>query len=101
MKRVTMVRYTLKPGMNDENARLSRAVFDRLRADAPDDISYATFRDGDEWLHLMVNFAGDNSDAVTATPEFDAFQAEISARCAVSPQPVRLTMEPVERYGFA
>lgn len=101
MNRVTMVRYTLKPGMNDENERLSGAVFDQLRAMAPEGIAYATFRDGDEWLHLMVNFEGDDSDAVTASPEFDAFQAEISARCAVPPAPIRLSVEPVERYGFA
>lgn len=101
MQRLTMVRYTTKSEAGDENERLSRKVFDEVRANAPDKILYALFRSGDEFTHLFVNLAGDGSDAVTETPAFHAFQADMIERCVVPPQQTRLSVELVDSYGFA
>jgi hypothetical protein len=95
-----MVRYATKPEAGAENARLSHAVFDELRANAPEQVAYALFRDGDEWVHLFVNFAADNSNAVTGLTSFDTYQANLSARCAAPPDPLRLSVELVDSYGF-
>jgi len=100
MQRVTMVRYATRPEATAENERLSRAVFDEVRANAPADVAYALFRDGDEWVHLFVNLAADNSEAVTGLASFDAYQASISDRCVAPPQPVRLSVELVDAYGL-
>lgn len=100
MKRVTMVRYTTQPGKAEENAALSHAVFDRVRANAPDHVAYALFRDGDDWVHLFVNTAADNSDDVTGLPEFEAFGENISARCLAPPDVTRLSVELVDSYGY-
>jgi len=103
MPRVTIVRYKVKPEAIDENENLSHAVFDRVRRDQPEGIAYGLFRedDGQSFVHVFVNLLGDTSDAVTGSPEFDAFQAEISARCIIPPNVTRLNVTAVDSYGFA
>ena len=100
MQRLTMVRYATKPEASADNERLSRAVFDQIRAEAPDDIAYGLFRIDDEFIHLFVNLAADNSDAVTETSSFHAYQADLATRCATLPQPVRLSVELIDSYGL-
>jgi len=95
-----MVRYATKPEASAENERLSRAVFDQIRTEAPNDIAYGLFRIGDEFIHLFVNLAADSSDVVTETSAFHAYQADLAARCATPPQPTRLTVELIDSYGL-
>jgi hypothetical protein len=103
MPRVTIVQYKVKPEAVAENEQLSHAVFDRVRRDNPQNVSYGLFKgdDGQSFTHVFVNVAEDNSDAVTATPEFDAFQAEISARCITPPHVIRESVALVDTYGFS
>lgn len=100
MNRVTLVRYTAKPDRADENEALSRAVFAELKAQAPDHISYALFRNGSEFLHLFVNLKDDDSSPVTELPTFKAFSRDIAARCDKPPEQTRLGFDLVESYGF-
>ena len=101
MKRVTLVRYTTKPDRAAENESLSRAVFAELKAQAPDHVSYALFRDGQEFLHLFVNLKDDDSSPVTELPTFKQFSRDIAARCTKPPEATRFALELVESYGFA
>ena len=102
MQRVTIVRYKVKPEAVAENEALSHAVFDRVRRDQPQGMSYGLFReaDGQSFIHIFVNLREDDSDALTATPEFEAFTADISARCLIPPQVTRESVELVDSYGF-
>lgn len=100
MQRVTLVRYTTKPERAAENEALSRAVFAELRGNAPEDVAYALFRDGNEFLHVFLNLKEDASAAVTELPSFKAFQKGITERCEEPPKPTRLAVELVEAYGF-
>jgi len=101
MQRVTMVRYTVKPECAEENEALSRAVFDELRALAPDHVAYGLFRDGDEFVHLFVNTKDDDADVVTELPSFRAYAAGIRGRCEAPPEQTRLALHLVESYGLA
>ena len=100
MPRVTLVRYTTKPGRAPENEMLSKAVFAELTATAPDDIAYALFRDGPEFLHLFVNLKDDDSSPVTELPAFKTFSRDMAERCEAPPQPMRLSLPLVASYGF-
>ena len=100
MQRLTTVRYATKPKATAENERLSRAVFDQLRTEAPDDVAYALFRVGDEFIHLFVNLADDNSDVLTETSSFRAFQAGATARWEAPPEVVRQSVELIDSYGL-
>jgi hypothetical protein len=100
MQRLTMVRYTTHPRDTEENERLARAVFDEVRAEAPEGVAYAVYREGDDWVHLFANLRDDNSDALTELPSFKAYLADLQARCATPPQPQRLSVRLLESYGL-
>jgi hypothetical protein len=100
MQRVTLVRYTAHPDRAAENEALSRAVFAQLRSAPPDDVAYALFRDGNEFIHVFVNLKADDSAAVTELPAFKAFQEGIADRCEIQPKATRLAVQLVESYGF-
>jgi len=100
MQRVTLVRYAAKPGRADENEALSRKVFAELRRVRPSSVAYALFRNGDEFLHLFVNFQDESSDAVTELPSFKAFSEGSGERMVEPPQPLRIATGLVESYGF-
>jgi len=100
MPRVTLVRYETKPERTDENEALSRAVFAELRATHPPGVAYALFRNGDAFLHLFVNFADDSSDAVTELATFKRFQQDAAQRWSVPADPMRVSADMVEAYGF-
>lgn len=100
MPRVTLVRYETKAERADENEALSRMVFAELRTTQPPDVAYALFRSGDAFLHLFVNFAEDSSDAVTELPTFKRFQQDAGERWSVPADPLRVSTDLVEAYGF-
>jgi hypothetical protein len=100
MQRVTMVRYTTRPEHGAENEALSRAVFDEARAAAPEGVAYALYRDGDDFVHLFANLREDSSDPITELKSFKAFQAGIGERCVAPPQPMRLSLNLIDSFGF-
>ena len=100
MQRVTLVRYTTKPDRAAENEALCRAVFTQLHEAPPDGIAYALFRDGNEFVHVFLNFKEDESAAVTDLPQFKAFEKGVVERCEVPPKATRLAVQLVDSYGF-
>jgi len=101
MSRITMVRYTCKPGRAAENEALVRAVFPELRAAAPDRVAYVVFRKGPEFVHLFLNLEGDDSSALTELPVFKSFSREVADRCEVPPEQTRLSVDLIDAYGLA
>ncbi len=101
MQRVTLVRYTTKPEHAAENETLSRAVFTQLRKEAPDGLAYALLREGNDFIHVFLNFEADDAASLTELAAFKAFQKGIGERCEVQPQVTRLAAGLVESYGFA
>jgi hypothetical protein len=100
MQRVTMVRYTTKPDQGATNEALSRAVLSQLKAAAPEGIAYALLRDGNEFIHVFLNFQADEAASLTELPAFKTFQENIAERCDVPPQATRLAAQLVDCYGF-
>jgi quinol monooxygenase YgiN len=100
MPRVTLVRYTTRPEMTQENEALTRAVFDALRAARPAEVGYSVFREGDAFTHLFVNWADDNADALTELPAFKAFQSGSAERMTAPPEVIRLNPRLLEAFGF-
>ena len=100
MQRVTLVRYAAKPDRADENAALSLAVFDELKATKPDHLAYALFRNGADFVHLFVNLRDDESDSLTELPAFKAFTQDIGERYETPPEPLRLSVNLLDSYGF-
>lgn len=100
MQRVTLVRYTAKPEAADENETLSRAVFAELRTLNPPNVAYGLFRDGQDFVHLFVNTAEDDSASVTELPVFKAFGENIAARCEAPPKAERMALTLIESYGL-
>jgi hypothetical protein len=100
MPRVTLVRYTTKPGRDDENETLSRAVFAELRAKAPEHVGYALFRNGPHFVHLFVNTRDDDATMLTELASFKAYTDSINSRCEVPPEQTRLSLDLLESYGL-
>jgi hypothetical protein len=100
MQRLTLVRYTAKPDRAAENENLARAVFAELRTAAPDDVAYALFRDGMEFVHLFINFAADDSSPVTELPSFKVYAKDVAERCEQPPEVTRLGLRLLESYGM-
>ncbi len=100
MPRMTLVRYATKPEHADENDALSRAVYDELRAAAPPHIAYATFRNGADFVHVLINSKTDSADAVIELPSFKTYLKDIGARCAAPPETVRVDFELIGAYGL-
>jgi hypothetical protein len=100
MSRVTLVRYATKPERADENEALSRAVFEELKTVRPEGVAYALFRDGVNFVHLFVNFEGDEAAALTELPSFKAFSQGSSERFEAPADQLRITTKLVTAYGF-
>jgi hypothetical protein len=100
MQRVTIVRYTAKPGRADENEALSRAVFAELRAQPRHGFAYALLRDGDDFLHLFTNLETDDADGLVELQSFKAFSAGGQERWTTPPDIARHSMTLVDAYGF-
>lgn len=100
MQRMTLVRYTARPDCAAENETLARAVFAELRATAPDNVAYALFRNGAEFVHLFINTREEDSSPLTELPSFKAYARDIIARCEAPPEPMRLSLQLLEAYGL-
>ena len=100
MQRVTLVRYKAKPDRAEENEALSRAVFAELRAQAPDGVTYAVFRDGLDFVHVLINTQADDSSPVTELASFKVFSKDASERCEAPPDVTRLSLNMIEAYGL-
>ena len=100
MQKAVLVRYAVKPEHAAENEALSRAVFVELREARPDNVAYALFRNGLDFVHLFVNTAADDSAAVTELPSFKAYVKDIATRCETEPEVTRLSVDLIESYGF-
>ncbi|HEY8950392.1 MAG TPA: hypothetical protein VIM56_16015 [Rhizomicrobium sp.] len=101
MQRVTLVRYTTKPGAAAENEKLSRAVFDELRRKKQKGMAYALLRDGDNFLHFFINTRAADADVLVELPTFKAFSAHNGERYVAAPEIIRADMQLVESYGIA
>jgi hypothetical protein len=74
--RHTMVTYTVKPGREQENAALVRAVFDELAQLRPAGFRYAVFQlaDSRQFVHLHTD-EGETTGVLQQLPSFRAFVA--------------------------
>jgi quinol monooxygenase YgiN len=72
----TIVSYTVKPGREQENAALVRAVFEELAKAQPTGFRYAVFQavDSREFVHLYT----DDGTAAGALQQLSAFQAFVA-----------------------
>jgi hypothetical protein len=97
MKR-TIVRYTVKPGEEDVNADLVRAVYRELADLKPEGFRYATYHldDGRTFIH-MAELDGEGDNPLPAVPAFREFQAGVRKRCEWGP--VAESAEEVGRYA--
>lgn len=97
MKRM-MVRYKVKPERAEENQRYIEAVYEELRATAPDGVRYVTFKseDGVSFTHIVSYETETNENPIAQLRAFQAFQAEIGDRCVEGP--VSTVIETVGSY---
>jgi hypothetical protein len=96
--RRTIARYTVKPGCDERNAELVRAVYRELAVLRPQGFRYATYRleDGRTFVHVAEH-ADDAANPLPTLAAFQAFQAGIGERCECGPQVDRA--EAVGRYS--
>ena len=79
----TIVTYTVKPGREEENAALVRAVFEQLSNDQPAGFRYVVFQaaDSGDFVHLHTD-EGAAAGTLQQQPAFQAFVAEAADRHA-------------------
>jgi quinol monooxygenase YgiN len=77
----TIVTYTVKPGREQENAALVRAVFEDLAQTRPAGFRYPVFQlpDSRQFVHLYTNERA-AAGAVQQLPAFQAFAAAAQGR---------------------
>jgi hypothetical protein len=82
----TIVRYTVKPGAEEENAELVRAVYRELAELRPSGFSYATYRleDGRTFVHIAA-YEDARQVPLPDLAAFRRFQAGIAERCEWGP----------------
>jgi hypothetical protein len=80
--RHTMVTYTVKPGREEENAGLVRAVFEELAQARPTGFRYAVFQvaDSRQFVHLYTDEGSTPSVVLQEVPAFKAFVADAKDR---------------------
>ena len=95
-----MVRYRTTEAHAETNVALVHAVYEALRARAPEGFHYATYRlaDGVTFVHIATHDAPGDSP-LQALPEFKAFQAQLREKC-VEP-PVLTELPPVDSYRMS
>jgi hypothetical protein len=83
----TVARYRVKPGSEEHNAELVRAVYRELAELAPQGFSYATYRldDGRTFIHIAEQ-DGDGDSPLRELTAFQEFQAGIRDRCEWGPE---------------
>lgn len=84
----TMVTYTVKPGREEENAALVRAVFDELAETRPTGLRYAVFHlpDSRQFIHLYTD-----EGSTTSVQGLDSFKAFVDGAEDRHEQPATLT----------
>jgi hypothetical protein len=92
MSRATVVRYTTRPDVTEENERLIRGVFAELEEKAPDGFRYMSVRldDGVSFVHVALVDGDDNP--LSAFASFREFVSAIDSRCAEGPTPANGTV---------
>ena len=95
MKRV-MVRYTVKPDLVADNASRIEAVFAQLDREKPAGLRYASFKHGDNFVHVASIETADGSNPLAALDAFKQFVATIKDRC-IEP-PVTVELEQIGAY---
>ena len=80
----TIVRYRVKPGLEQENAELVRAVYAELSSISPAGCGYATFQDGADFVHVAFG-----SPPLFEIEAFKRFQAGLEERCEQPPRVLR------------
>jgi hypothetical protein len=83
----TIARYTVKPGLEERNAELARAVYGELAALKPAGFRYATYRlaDGRTFVHV-AELDAEAENPLPSLKAFREFQAEIGERCEQGPE---------------
>jgi quinol monooxygenase YgiN len=86
--RHTLVTYTVKPGREEENAALVRAVFHELGQTRPDGLRYAVFHlpDSRQFIHLYTD-----EGSTTGVQGLDSFQAFIAGAKEIHEQPAKFS----------
>jgi hypothetical protein len=92
MTKATVVRYTTRPEVADENERLITAVFAQLAKERPDGMRYVAIRldDGVSFVHVAL-FDGDDNP-LSALGAFGEFVSTIGTRCVDGPNPANGTV---------
>ena len=92
--KAVMVRYKVKADRVEENRGFIERVFAALAQSRPQGLRYASFRlpDGVSFVHLAAVDRAGGENPLQATPEFQAFIADIGARCDEPPQAVDLEL---------
>jgi hypothetical protein len=88
MMRHTMVTYTVKPGYEQENAALVRAVFEELAQTRPEGLRYAVFHlpDSRRFIHLYTD-----EGSKSGVQGLGSFQAFIAGAKEIHEQPASFT----------
>jgi quinol monooxygenase YgiN len=86
--RHTMVTYTVKPGHEEENAALVRAVFEELAETRPAGLRYAVFylREPRQFIHVYTDEGG-----TSGVQELASFQAFVTGAKDRHEQPATFT----------
>jgi quinol monooxygenase YgiN len=86
--RTIMVRYKVKPERAEENEQLVQAVYEELERATPAGLRYATFKldDGVSFVHLAATDTEDGQNPLQGVKAFQAFQKDVSDRCAEPPE---------------
>lgn len=95
--RHTLVSYTVKPGREEENAALVRAVFEELAHTRPDGLRYAVFHlpESRQFIHLYTD-----EGSPTGVQGLAAFQAFIAGAKEIHEQPATFAKpELIGDYG--
>ena len=80
MSTITVVRYTVRPGLEDENAELVREVYRELHATAPPGVGYTTLQlEGGTFLHVAEL---EEPEALRRLAAFRAFREDLDERVA-------------------
>ena len=87
MSKVTVVRYQTTVEAADENQRLVEQVYSELAANDPGGLRYATFRLDDGVTFVHVSFVDGEENPLLTTAAFQAFQAGLSGRVVLGPEP--------------
>ena len=100
MERLVIVRYQAKPERAAENEALSAKVFEELDARKPEGIMYSVFRNGDEFIHVLINTRAADSSPVVGLPAFQSYMQSVAERTNGEIHQERLDLKLLHGYGL-